>query len=231
MSAISEEENNKVVNEPLVDRITRLLEQEIMSRSLAAGMKLSEPQLSSKFKVSRASLREAMYRLEGKRLITREPNTGARVVSVTLSDAIELFHAREGLEGIACGLAATRMSDSEIKQLRETVDEHEKAVQNGTLYEYHYDQKNLGFHYLIAKGCQNSLIEDLLCHEFQGLLLLFRSQCAPDVGRDELGLHEHKRIMSAIEDRDAHVAEILMRRHIALTRMMLEDRLKETPGL
>lgn len=91
---------------------------------------------------SRGPLREAIHRLEGQRLLLRVPHVGARVVSLTLDELVELYQIREALEGLACRHAAERMSQSEVDQLRYVLDAHEKdaAFQAGTGY---YQQEGM----------------------------------------------------------------------------------------
>jgi DNA-binding GntR family transcriptional regulator len=48
----------------------------------------------------------------------RVPHVGARVVSLSHAELIELYEIRESLEGMACRLAAERMSVEDIDELR-----------------------------------------------------------------------------------------------------------------
>jgi DNA-binding GntR family transcriptional regulator len=43
----------------------------------------------------------------------------ARVVSLSHAELIELYEIRESLEGMACRLAAERMTEAEIDELRQ----------------------------------------------------------------------------------------------------------------
>ena len=58
----------------LVDHIAERLERAIMSGDLKPGSRLSEQGLAKRFGVSRGPLREAIRRLEGRKLIDRKPN-------------------------------------------------------------------------------------------------------------------------------------------------------------
>ena len=60
--------------------------------------------------MSRGPVREAVRRLEGRKLIVREAYQRARVVPLTLAHIKEIFELRECLEGMACRLAARRMT-------------------------------------------------------------------------------------------------------------------------
>ena len=59
------------------------LRADIVEGIIASGSKLSETELSTKYQVSRAVIREAINRLESCHLVERRPNVGARVVTLS----------------------------------------------------------------------------------------------------------------------------------------------------
>ena len=73
--------NNSVTT--IADRVFESLCSDIVKGEIAAGSKISEPELSQRLNVSRASLREAIGRLEACNLVTRKANIGARVVCLS----------------------------------------------------------------------------------------------------------------------------------------------------
>ena len=92
--------------QPLVDTLFERLSEAIVTGELAPGSKLSEPRLAARYGVSRAPLREAIRRLEERKLVQRTPRQGVRVVVPSLATAVELFKIREVLEGLAAREAA-----------------------------------------------------------------------------------------------------------------------------
>ena len=61
------------------ERASAAIEDAIVRGELAAGSRIHEPRLAIRFGVSRGSVREALSRLEGRGLVVRTPNHGARV--------------------------------------------------------------------------------------------------------------------------------------------------------
>jgi DNA-binding GntR family transcriptional regulator len=61
-------------------------------------------------------------------LVVRRPNVGARVVTLSSSQLIEIFHVREAMEGMVARLAAQHMSDEEIAGLRHLLGQHGEHV-------------------------------------------------------------------------------------------------------
>jgi DNA-binding GntR family transcriptional regulator len=211
--------------QPLVGTIVRRLESAIFEGDLAPGTKLSEQALARALGVSRGPLREAISRLEGRKLIERTPNIGARVAELSLSDLADLLVAREALEGIACRYAAERMTDNELSELQRLLTEHggQQSIRDGT--GYYQESKDFDFHFRIIKGSRNRRIIDMLCGDLYDLLRVYRYKSSTMNGRAERAFEEHKRIIAALLARDPDKAEAAMRQHIRNARTHIEHRL------
>ena len=101
------------------DKVFEQLQQAIVEGKLAAGSKISEPELAKQYSISRSTLREALNRLETCHLIERKANVGSRVVDCTIEGLLELYITREALEGMACRQAAENMTDLEIVHMQD----------------------------------------------------------------------------------------------------------------
>jgi DNA-binding GntR family transcriptional regulator len=126
-------------SETLSENVFRRIQAAIVKGEIAPGSKISEPELARTYGISRGPLREAIHRLEGQRLLVRVPHVGARVVSLNHAELLELYEIRESLEGMACRLAAERMTLEEIDELRRVLETHERdaAFQAGVGYYQH----------------------------------------------------------------------------------------------
>jgi DNA-binding GntR family transcriptional regulator len=200
------------------DRAFDAIESALISGEIPLGSRLGEEALSRRLGVGRGPLREALRRLEGRGLVERLPHAGVRVVQLTQTDLIELYEMREPLEGMACRLAAERMSDEEIAQLRSLLQEHRST--QGSPEAAH---GILDFHLLIARASRSRRLEQLLSQDLYSLIRLSRLRSAQKAPRVARAGNEHLRILDAIEERDAELAELLMRRHIATARRHLEQ--------
>src|SRR6266568_8200404 len=101
----------------LAEQLYRKLGDAILAGDLAPGAKINEPALARHYGVSRGPLREALHRLQERKLVTRSANQGPRVVKPSAEVLAELFVVREALEGMAARLAAINATDAEIVQL------------------------------------------------------------------------------------------------------------------
>ncbi len=206
----------------VAERVFEAIQAAIVNGDVEPGMKLTEPELARHYGVSRGPLREALQRLESQRLVERIPHVGARVASLSFAQLIELYEAREALEGMACRLAAERMSDAEVHALRELLSTHAELGDVRAGRGYFQAEGDLDFHYRIARGSRNSIVQQILCEDLYHLMRMYRYKFSGFRGRPHRALEEHQRIVDAIEERDGEFAELLMRRHIKGARRTIE---------
>jgi DNA-binding GntR family transcriptional regulator len=209
-------------SETLSEHVFRLIQSAIVKGEIAPGSKISEPELARTYGISRGPLREAIHRLEGQRLLVRVPHVGARVVSLDRAELIELYEIRESLEGMACRLAAERMTQEEIDDLRRVLDLHERDAAFQAGVGYYQQEGDFDFHYRIIQGSGNRTLVQMLCGELYQLVRMYRLQFSATPKRPRQAFAEHHRILDAIAERDGELAELLMRRHIAASKRNIE---------
>jgi DNA-binding GntR family transcriptional regulator len=198
----------------LADMAAHRLAQSIVTGELAQGQKLNEAELAESFGMGRGPLREALRHLEGMRLVKRIPNVGVRVVVLDRKTLSDLYAVREALEGMACRIAATQMSDEDIAQLAALLDKHEAQIKKQGGKVYAQSEGDLDFHYQIARGSRNQMLMDLLGSEQYQLLRMCRHRTSRLTQRTRPALDQHRQIVNALANRDGELAELLMRRHI-----------------
>jgi DNA-binding GntR family transcriptional regulator len=207
----------------LAEHLFEKLTEAIMLGELPPGSKISEPALARRYGVSRGPLREALHRLQERKLLTRSANQGARVVERTPQALHELFIVREALEGMAAREAVLHCSDDDVEALNETLVRFEKELQTlADSQPYVHGSPDQDFHFLIAKMSRNPLLITLLCSELYPLLRLFRGNTTYTITRRQQAMLEHRHILMAIRERDGELAEMLIRRHIAGARRSRE---------
>lgn len=210
-----------VKSQTLADDVFEQLRSAIVKGELPPGSKINEPQLANRYGISRGPLREAIRRLEGCKLVEIKPNSGARVVSLNKTQAIEIYEIRESLEGLACRLAASRATAGDCERLRKLLAQHEQQIRDEDWTQYVQKEGDWDFHYQLVELSGNKRLFDLLCGELYHLLRLFRHQTGTAPSRPEQAFREHHAIVDALEAKDGELAELLMRRHIAGARQTL----------
>lgn len=200
------------------------LRKDIVEGEIKAGSKLSEMELSTKYGVSRAVVREAINRLANCHLVERKPNVGARVVALSIQGLIQLYQVREALEGMAARLAAKNMTDAEIDDLKRLLNTHFQEVKGGETY--YQEAGDVDFHYRIILGSKNDHLISMLVNGLYHLIRMYRVQLGMAGPRVSTAFDEHKNIVQAISNRDEELAEMLMRRHILYSKQNIEARLR-----
>src|SRR5690554_5337141 len=206
----------------LSEQVFRSIQAAIVCGDIAPGSKISEPELARTYGISRGPLREAIHRLEGQRLLVRIPHVGARVVSLSHKELIELYEIRESLEGLACRLAAERMSTAAVQELRDILATHERDAAFQAGIDYFQQEGDYDFHYKIIQGSGNQMLVQLLGEELYQLVRMYRIQHSSTPNRPQRAFREHHDILDAIANRDGELAEMLMRRHISSSRRNAE---------
>lgn len=198
----------------LVSLALERLERAILEGDLKPGQRLSETELARRFGISRGPLREAIGQLEGRKLVERVTNQGARVVWLSPAELIDLLVIRESIEGMACRLATQRMSDDDLDQLDAMLEDH---ASDSTLVAgrgYFQGAGDKDFHGRIARASGNPRLLAMLEGELYSLIRLYRHRLSMRPGRPQDALDEHRVILAAMRTRDPDKAEAAMRAHI-----------------
>lgn len=224
----------KRIYQDIVAQIRRLLD----GGRLKPGDQLpSERELSERFQVSRASVREALRTLESMGLVKIKSGEGTYVASSLeallspLASAIlqqkdaflDIFEARKIIEPELAALAARRAGPEEIQQMEGILEEQARQIAEG---ETGMDA-DTAFHAILAQAAKNkvflklndSIVDSL--HETRE-----RSLHIP--GRPARSLAGHRDILKAIRGKDPARARKAMLGHLeAIEHNILKLRVKE----
>ncbi|MGV6873969.1 GntR family transcriptional regulator [Pseudochelatococcus sp. B33] len=224
------------MNEELVDKSDhassseRLVEEirtRIVSGELRPGAKITERELAQRYGVNRAPLREALLRLEERRLIERVPFSGTRVFQPSNRMLSELYDIREVLEGLAARRAAETASDAQIEELTRMAREGSERIANSSPGDLPHIRD---IHMRIAEISGNQELERILNGEIWLYLRANHRRWVDALEKRALGALQHERIAEAIRSRDGDVAEMLMRKHIRTSRAAWVEALKSLNG-
>jgi DNA-binding GntR family transcriptional regulator len=190
-----------------------------MDGVIAPGERIKETQLARSLGISRGPLREALRRLESQRLVERRPNHGVFAASLSEEDLDDLFRMREALEGAACGLAATRITDGALLELEGMLDRH--ATEIARSGQYRQGSADDDFHFHIIRQSGSKRLFHALCTDLYLQIRLYRFRSSSKPGRSEMAMQEHRDVVAALATRDARRAEDAMRTHISNARKNL----------
>ena len=128
---------------------------------------------------------------------------------------------------MACGLAATNMTDEDLKALSALLHQQQKSAPGADVYP---ESMYFDFHFLIVKGSRNARLVQMLCEDLYYLLRLYRRQSSVTPDRTKQTLREHRDIVAAMTRRDPVEAERKMRLHITSSRLYVEEQMREKPA-
>lgn len=224
---MSELASRRINPQSLVDMVTQRLVDSIMEGELPPGSRISEYALAASLGVSRGPLREAIRRLEGRKLVQRTTNIGVHVAALSLKDLSDLLIVREALEGMACRLACGRMTDEEIDALAALLEDHADhgGVRDGK--SYFQGSGDFDFHFRIVRASGNEQLSQMLTGELYDLLRLYRYRSSTSDGRAGRAWQEHRAVVEALRTRDPDRAEAAMREHIRNARLNAEAQLAD----
>lgn len=97
------------------------------------GAKLTERELGAKFGVGRTGVREALRYLAAEGILEINENRGARVKTISYSEALNLFQIREALEGLAGMLFAARATGPQKIAFAQSLQPIADAMRNADI--------------------------------------------------------------------------------------------------
>lgn len=197
----------------VADQLIETLRNDIRSGVLRPGDQLEEAALAERFGVSRTPVREAVRSLVDSGLLETRPRKGALVRTLTAKEIIDLFEVAAELEGMACRLAAERLTSHKADMMQDRLAECEEAAKANDPNAY--ARANLAFHDAIHQAAGNNrLIEQI--EQLSGHINPYRALPYSMRGRLEKSTEEHTRILEAIIANDGLHADQLMRDHMML---------------
>lgn len=194
------------------------IRERVVQGDVRLGDRLAELPLAAQLGVSRPTIREALRRLEGDRLLVAD----ARGLRVATMDARELRGAlltRASLEALNAELAAGRVAAGEVapaalRRLREVADAAERATNDG---EYERAARaNRAFHQAIDSLADNPVSIDAVDRLWDRIVVATRQSLQP-AGRGAAVNREHRQLVAAIERGNAERASAIAMRHVRST--------------
>jgi DNA-binding GntR family transcriptional regulator len=184
------------------------IERMIVAGELQSGDRINESTLAQMFGISRGPIREACRSLEKSGLVRVETNRGAFVREMSVAQAAEIYDVRAHLFGLVGRLAAGNATERNVAELQAMVKEMERARDIDVYYPL-----NVAFHARLVELCGNTRLAELY-KSLSKELHLYRRRGLVQGESMVSSNREHARIIEALRNRDADLAEREMVRHI-----------------
>lgn len=195
----------------LHQEVATRLRQRIVEGQIAPGAKLNERELSEQLQVSRTPLREAIKMLAAEGLVELLPNRGAVAASLSEQDVADTFEVIAGLEGQSGELAAQRISDAELAEIRALHYEMLAAFTRRDLSTYY--RLNAQIHTSINAAARNPVLTQTWRNVNARLQALrFRSNF--DEAKWQRAVKEHERMVELLAAHDGAALRALLVQHL-----------------
>jgi DNA-binding GntR family transcriptional regulator len=193
------------------ERLSSIIEEEILSLKLKPGDKLDETRLAERYGTSRTPVREALRQLSANGLIEIRPHKGAIVAKLGIHELVELLEVMAELEG-ACGrLAAKACLKSDLEAIQQALAVcRQHASRNDSQA---YKLSNETFHETIYQASRNSYLIRLT-HSTRKRVAAYRRMQLEQVNRVRHSVEDHERITHAIQEGQPEEADRLLQVHI-----------------
>jgi len=176
-----------------------------------ADAKLDERRMAEELGVSRTPIREALSRLEQEGLVRTEPRRGTFVVRKSRQEILEMICVWGALESLAARLGCANASDEQIADLRKLFV-HLGSPERAMAAIDEYSDENIHFHQTMIRLGKCELLSEIADRLFIHMHAI-RACSLRGQGRVAESVVDHLNIIEAMEQRDAVLAEKLVREH------------------
>jgi DNA-binding GntR family transcriptional regulator len=195
----------------LHEQVAYRLRELLVEGQIAPGAKLNERELAERLSVSRTPLREAIKMLAAEGLVELLPNRGAVAVSLSEQDVLDTFEVMAGLEGMSGELAAQRITDAELAEIKalhyEMLATHTRRDLSG------YYRLNAQIHQAINHAAKNPVLQTTYT-QVNARLQALRFRTNQDDAKWQSAVKEHGHMIDALAQRDGAALRAVLVQHL-----------------
>lgn len=207
----------------LHEQATQRLRQMLVEGQIAPGAKLNERELCEQLKLSRTPLREAIKTLAAEGLVELVPNRGAVAVQLSEADVHNTFEVMAVLEAASGQLAAQRVTDAELTEIKALHYEMLAAYTRGDLSAYY--PLNAAIHRAINAAARNPVLTSTY-NQVNARLQALRFRSNQDGEKWRRAVLEHEAMIRALEDRDPAALAQVLTQHLCNKRDVVIEQLR-----
>ncbi len=201
-----------VVKSGLSDEIATTLRNLILGGKLKPGDRIIESRVARQLGVGQPTVREALVELEHQGLVSRKPNYGCFVTTLTRTEIADRLRIRSEMETLAVVLAVENASDAEIRELLDIAREMVTIAKSGNGKLFH--SRDQVFHEALWKATGNSVLPLILEQLMMPLLAFLFIRNVQGYGKIDLvsSAQAHVAIAESLLKRDKNNARTVAQR-------------------
>lgn len=195
----------------LHEQVAHRLRQMLVENRILPGAKLNERELSEILNVSRTPLREAIKMLAAEGLVELLPNRGAIAVELSEADVLNTFEVMSGLEAQSGELAAQRITQAELDEIKAMHYEMLAAYTRRDLPAYY--RLNAAIHGAINAAAKNPVLTATY-KQVNARLQALRFRSNQDGEKWSAAVKEHDLMIEALSARDPVAMRSVLTSHL-----------------
>lgn len=207
----------------LHEQVTHRLRQMLVEGRIAPGAKLNERELCEELSVSRTPLREAIKTLAAEGLVELLPNRGAIALQLGEADILNTFEVMAGLEGLSGELAAQRIDEDALNEIKAMHFEMKAAYTRRDLSNYY--RLNAAIHRAINTAAGNPVLTATY-NQVNARLQALRFRSNQDGEKWARAMEEHDQMVAALEERDGAALRAVLVAHLDHKRDVVAEQLR-----
>jgi DNA-binding GntR family transcriptional regulator len=192
-------------------RITRKLEEDIVLGRRHPRERLVEQDLCNEFHTHRGDVRQALFELEKKGIVSRIPNRGAVVRDLSPGEVSEIYDVREELEVMALRILPLPVPPKALATLETLQRKHSDAIDAGDLLTVQYN--NVQFHRTLFSLCGNQCLIETIENLAQKVSSI-RSYAHAQADALDTSRRDHAEMILALRNARREALIRLARRHL-----------------
>ena len=211
----------------LRDDVREAIVNAIIQGEFQPGDRIIETRVARQLGVSQSTVREALREIEQLGMILSTRNRGVIVRPLTRRDVLEMYEMRALLEGHAARLVAPGITDDDLRELEELLEEMIRLGKSGDLREM--VARDVVFHSRICQMADNALLNRLWSAVNPHIWTYVAVRGLLDLPPEQVA-RRHRGVIDALRSRDPARAEHAMRAHLLELRDLAGQKLDAAVG-
>ena len=218
-------EHLSIARPVLHEQVAHRLRQMLVEGLIPPGGKLNERTLCEELSISRTPLREAIKMLAAEGLVELLPNRGSVAVQLSEADVRHTFEVMAGLEGLSGELAAQRVTEAELNEIKALHYEMMAAFTRRDLSAYY--QVNAAIHRSFNAAAKNPVLTATY-NQVNARLQALRFRSNQDGEKWQRAVDEHIAMVQALEARDPAALRQVLMQHLDNKRNVVIEQLRSS---
>ncbi|MCM3712475.1 GntR family transcriptional regulator [Alkalihalobacillus oceani] len=205
-------DDHKITIKTVANHVTDRLRQEIIDGVYKIGEHITVKNIVNKYGVSEMPVREAFQCLKGEGLLEVQQYKGARVLSINVRDASNIYDIRRMMELLIMSEVVTKEYDEHFIEELRRINSLFDLCQSKEEMNIQYQDVNNQFHYYMFSLCDNNRAKDMYVF-YSGLLKALKKRYPNEIDEMKQAIAEHEEIIYSLSKRDQVKLEKVLTQH------------------